>query len=319
MTWGFSTTFLCGAAAYGLSLAVALTMTTKLASSKAAQVAPVVLLLGCSQPDSADLQPTNEPPRPLVATSSATVTFGDGWHPIETGPEGTWRWMGSHGELDVALEGSPMDRRHMRIEGWAPVLENMLGPPWLTIVVDGRTIDQFLPAPGRFIKEYDLPEGGPRKLHVSIQTSIVAHPRGDPRDLGFALTSFSFRNGARAHHFRFGQGWYGPESNAEGTWRWMPEHGEIKVFGSGAAKHHVRVEGWVIELPSQPTLVFKLDGKQLDSFVAPTGRFVKEYDVTAEGETMLFTIDTSATAHPAGDSRTLGFALTHFSFDNASP
>ncbi len=121
----------------------------------------------------------------------------------------------------------------------------------------------------------------------------------------------------RGAHARFGSGWFPAEVNADGAWRWMGESGEIKVTTRAAATpSHVRLEGWVSpELGVPTTLEIRVDQKVLDSFVAPTTRFVREYDVpTPVAGEVAFTIHASVTAHPKGDSRSLGFALASFSW-----
>jgi hypothetical protein len=125
----------------------------------------------------------------------------------------------------------------------------------------------------------------------------------------------------RGAHAQFGTGWFPMEVNAEGAWRWMGEDGEIKVTTrASTVPGHVRLEGWLVPgLPSPTTLELRLDGKVLDAFVAPTTRFVREYDVSTPlaGEAV-FTIHATATVHPSGDSRSLAFALAGFSFSYPS-
>lgn len=123
--------------------------------------------------------------------------------------------------------------------------------------------------------------------------------------------------GAKA---RFGLGWFPMESNADGAWRWMGKSGEIKITATAPASTiHVRLEGWAPNdlLPAAPTLRFLVDGKELDSFVSPPIRFVKEYDIQRSADASLetvFVIEASPTATPSGDTRALGFALVGFSW-----
>ena len=118
-------------------------------------------------------------------------------------------------------------------------------------------------------------------------------------------------------HASFGPGWFPMEVNAEGAWRWMGASGEIKITTQASpTPAHVRIEGWVSGDVAGPTTIdIRVDQKVLDAFVAPSGHFVKEYDVpTPVGGEVVLAIHASNTAHPKGDSRSLGFALASFSW-----
>jgi hypothetical protein len=119
----------------------------------------------------------------------------------------------------------------------------------------------------------------------------------------------------RAPRLGFGEGFtpleVGPNAR---TWRWMGAHGAIRVFNDGSSRR-LRLRGWVpLELlAGPPTIRIGVDGHLLATFVAADRNLDKEITVDAKilgpAAAVVVTIDTSATAHAAGDPRELGIAV----------
>jgi hypothetical protein len=144
--------------------------------------------------------------RDLLDVASGEARFGDGWYGIDTNlpdmaaPLRTargavlrgWRWMGETGEIDV-LPWSATSGVHLRIEGLMPT-NALPEPPVLRITLDGTLVDSF-PAPmGPIVKDYDLavPVVAGKEMRLAIATSATIMVPGDPRRLGFALTTLSW-------------------------------------------------------------------------------------------------------------------------------
>jgi hypothetical protein len=161
----------------------------------------IVLALGlggaaCQKPeDDADLLPppgwTPKATPPLVVSATGPVRFGSGWYPIESDPQGSWRWMGKSAEIQVP--GLPTNGR-LKFLGWAPV-ELLATPPVMRMSFNGHEIGRFVMPRGHFTKAYDVPEDlqqGKAESIVRLETSATATAPGDPRALGFSLVSLAW-------------------------------------------------------------------------------------------------------------------------------
>ncbi len=153
---------------------------------------------GCRKPEEdADLLP---PPglapsamSPIVTSPMGALHFGQGWYPVESNAEGSWRWMGQVGEIRVPTLRT---KALLQIVGWAP-LELLGTAPTMRVSVNGREVDHFVPPMGHFKKEYRVPidiQGEDQESAVRLETSATASAPGDPRDLGYALVSISWAN-----------------------------------------------------------------------------------------------------------------------------
>lgn len=153
---------------------------------------------GCHRADEdADILPpagwTPEPPRPAMASPAGKARFGPGWYPVESNADGSWRWMAQSGEIRISGVASTA---RLELYGWAP-LEFMNTPPVFRVSINGRELDRFVPPSGRFRKSYDVPEELQRGVVESVlrlETSATAIAPGDPRPLGFALVSVTWRS-----------------------------------------------------------------------------------------------------------------------------
>jgi len=149
--------------------------------------------VGCQRSEEdADVLPpvglSNATTQPVVTSPLGPVRFGQGWYPIESNAQGSWRWMGQMGEIHVPTTTA---KTRLKISGWAP-LELLSAPPTMRVSVNGKEIDRFAPPLGRFKKEYDVAREAasdqPETL-VRLETSATANAPNDPRALGFALVS----------------------------------------------------------------------------------------------------------------------------------
>ena len=149
--------------------------------------------VGCQRSEEdADILPpvglSNSATQPVVTSPLGPLRFGQGWYPIESNAQGSWRWMGQIGEIHVPT--TPAKAR-LKISGWAP-LELLSTPPTMHVSVNGKEIDRFAPPLGRFKKEYDVAreaESDQPETLVRLETSATANAPNDPRALGFALVS----------------------------------------------------------------------------------------------------------------------------------
>jgi hypothetical protein len=113
---------------------------------------------------------------------------------------------------------------------------------------------------------------------------------------------------------KFGEGWYPIESSTSSSWRWMAKRGaiEVKPYAENAK---LSLVGWapLDLLAAAPTLSISVNGHEIDRFVAPDGRFTKEYIVPAAvqqgGREAIVELESSTTAKAPGDARALGFSL----------
>ncbi len=150
---------------------------------------------GCQQGEDNDVLPpaglSLAPPTPVVTSPLGPTRFGKGWFPIESNAQGSWRWMGAVGEIQVPTFGA---KARLKILGWAPV-ELLAKPPTLRIVINGHEIDHFVAPVGRLKKEYNIAldqQGDLPEALLQIETSATAMAPGDPRELGFALVSVAW-------------------------------------------------------------------------------------------------------------------------------
>jgi hypothetical protein len=118
---------------------------------------------------------------------------------------------------------------------------------------------------------------------------------------------------------RFRAGWYQMESNATESWRWMAATGEIEL-PRAREPAELTIAGWApVELVEGPLrLRISIDGRLLDDFAAPTGRFVRNYQVAPAPEEghprPVLRIETSTTGKAPKDPRALGFALVELAW-----
>jgi hypothetical protein len=117
------------------------------------------------------------------------IRFGAGWYGDEQNEEGDhWRWMereshallgpiGGHAKLGFKV-AFPLDSEP---------------PPTLTVVLNGKVIDHFMPKKADVERSYAVESRGdaPDELVLSVDQSF--RPSGDPRDLGLALHRITWK------------------------------------------------------------------------------------------------------------------------------
>jgi hypothetical protein len=116
------------------------------------------------------------------------IKFGAGWYREEVGAKGVhWRWMG--GESHTLLE--PLAHRaQLGFRVTSPLRSEP--PPTVTVMLDGRVIDRFVPNDADADRLYvvDSVGGAPDELVLSVDhvTNLARTHRGaDARDLGIQL------------------------------------------------------------------------------------------------------------------------------------
>jgi hypothetical protein len=99
------------------------------------------------------------------------------------------------------------------------------------VAIDGRSIDDFVVAPGAFLRFLRLPE---RALDGAGRYAPISVTADSPR---LAIEQFDAQSAGQLM-FGFGEGWHELEYNrATGRlWRWMSERGVIRVRGAVPAR-----------------------------------------------------------------------------------
>ena len=127
----------------------------------------------------------------------------------------------------------------------------------------------------------------------------------------------------------FDDGWYPLETEPKGdmrgdAWRWMGRVSVLRVRAHDVPMKLV-LRGWVpLDLiGSPPMLTFRFNGRVLEAFIPPPGRFTRELVVPAElqagAEFGDFTIETSSVGTANDDPRELGFAAAEVRWERAAP
>jgi len=123
-----------------------------------------------------------------VTPMSGWIKFGDGWYGEERGDDGEgWRWMGA--ESHTILE--PLAHRAQL--GFVVTFPlDGEPPPTVTVRLDGRVVDRFVPKHANVERLYvvDSRGGAPDELVLSVDHVMNpsrTHPGGDSRDLGIQL------------------------------------------------------------------------------------------------------------------------------------
>jgi hypothetical protein len=129
-----------------------------------------------------------------VMPMSGWIKFGAGWYREEQGDEGErWRWMGpaSHTLLEPLAH-----RAQLGFRVTFPLQAEP--PPTLTVMLDGRVVDRFVPKSADVERLYvvDARSGVPDELVLSVDHVMNlsrSHRGADPRDLGMQLHSILWK------------------------------------------------------------------------------------------------------------------------------
>jgi hypothetical protein len=123
-----------------------------------------------------------------VTPMSGWIKFGAGWYSEEQGDDGErWHWMGA--ESHTMLE--PLAHRAQLGFNVTFPLEGE-PPPTVTVMLDGRVVDRFVPKHANVERLYvvDSRGGTPDELVIAVDHVMNlarAHRGSDPRDLGMQL------------------------------------------------------------------------------------------------------------------------------------
>ncbi len=123
-----------------------------------------------------------------VLPMAGWIKFGAGWYGQEEGDEGKeWRWMGAESHTLLG----PLAHR-ARLEFGATFPLQAEPPPTVTVTLDGRVIDRFVPKQADVQRLYvvDSRSGAPDELVFSVDHVMNpsrSHTGNDPRDLGMQL------------------------------------------------------------------------------------------------------------------------------------
>ncbi len=217
----------------------------------------------------------------VPALQTAGIEYGDGFYGEEHSATHAWRWMAAEGV--VRLHN---DRRGMMLKLSARAPEKVVArQATITLTFNGETLDKFKPPSGLFEKEYVLSaanQGAGGWTEMRIHASETAAPVGDSRPLGLQLYSLSWEPEGRRQPVEFGEGFYGPEKSATGTWRWMRAEGGIKLWNT---RQDMRLN-LRVHMPDQSiikggSLTLKWNGEVMDQFTPTRGIAEKEYTIAA--------------------------------------
>lgn len=119
------------------------------------------------------------------------VQLLDGWYGRETAGDTVWFWMNHEGK--VRLQPFPQGGE-LRFDASFPI--EYEPPPVVTISVDGKPIDRFVPSARDVSRRYDLPGStAPHVVTFDVNETVNLrrrHISDDPRDLGMQLNSISW-------------------------------------------------------------------------------------------------------------------------------
>jgi len=115
----------------------------------------------------------------------------------------------------------------------------------------------------------------------------------------------------------FGDGWYTEEGSGTQIWRWMGRRGVALLPRLRAPRATLSLQLYLPldALPAPPTLTIRLNGVQLDRFVATTKDVARSYTVVPRADAPNeLVIETDRVVNPAGahlraDTRDLGVRL----------
>ena len=130
-----------------------------------------------------------------VLPMSGWIKFGAGWYGEEQGDEGKeWRWMGSESHT---LLGPLAHRARLEFSATFPLQGEP--PPTVTVMLDGRVIDRFVPRVANVERLYlvDSRNGAPDELVFSVDHVMNlsrSHTGSDPRDLGMQLNRILWKS-----------------------------------------------------------------------------------------------------------------------------
>jgi hypothetical protein len=135
----------------------------------------------------------------LALNGTRDMDFLDGWYPVEHDVEEAraWRWMARRAVVRLRLLAAAEPRSDMALtfHGWLPHEHLGLAAQRLTSVVNGHVLDELEPPSARFVHTFVVPErliGMDRSIELAFVVANTVEPKGDDRELGFAMSELSW-------------------------------------------------------------------------------------------------------------------------------
>jgi hypothetical protein len=167
---------------------------------------------------------------------------------------------------------------------------------------------------------YDAPHH-PFLLHAEVEglgVRVLSERRNElgPGAIGLALGALR----PSMESVTFGEGFRAEEHNGERSWRWMGARGELVVALPATEVRELRFTGYVMAevLSEHPTLVTRIDGREVDSFEPGLGRFLRRIPAPPggfSGPSVRVVFEASRTRTPPGSVEACGMALTGLRVD----
>jgi len=125
-----------------------------------------------------------------VIPMNAMIRFGEGWYQDEYDQPRTvaWRWMR---DSSITLFPPIASDGVLKLRFYVP-LDALPRPPTVTIIWNGKLVDKVICREATNERRFVLSSrtGAPNECRILVDE--VAHGKGDPRDLGLELLSFSW-------------------------------------------------------------------------------------------------------------------------------
>jgi hypothetical protein len=186
-------------------------------------------------------------------------------------------------------------------------------PVRLTLVIDGRRVDELTAPPGAFLHVSHLPSRGadtrPADYH---RLSVEAVP---PMRVGIE----QFDASAHQPIAGFGQGWQEQEFNPTTglRWRWLSERGELRVVapdgplvlrieGESPRKYFSRPSHFVVRAGDRVLLDTELSSDFSEAVTIPSGTLGRDAIITMETDQIFMPADRSSRSR---DRRHLGLRI----------
>jgi hypothetical protein len=127
------------------------------------------------------------------------MDFVDGWYPVEHDVEEgrAWRWMARRAVVRLRLLGAaePLGDMELSVQGWLPHEHLGLAAQRLTSLVNGHVLDELEPPSARFVRTVIVPKrllATDEPVELAFVVANTVRPKGDGRELGFAMSGISW-------------------------------------------------------------------------------------------------------------------------------
>lgn len=204
-------------------------------------VVAAAAVTGCSAPVK-----TSQPSAPKdIASTADGVHLGGGWYPLELYEGQTFRWVDNDAEITACPVAG-----HAKI---ALELEPgpSLGTKNMTLVVRSAAgTAQKIPVPDRRVVSIVLAKAVPQTVILHVQSRDLRAPH-EKRTLNFRVFSISLGSNASAcpkaivrdgSPLRLGAGWYGEETSAGESFRWVNNDAVLSLTKPMAAPFKIEAD-----------------------------------------------------------------------------